>query len=219
MKKLLSFLFLICIISCSPLQYVQLYEANSETVDLINNDFYFENDTIKVSYFFWTMKGEMGCAIENKLDQPIYLDSKKTAFIKNDIKYDIVNMGEKRSERIMFIPPNSTSIQTYSYNIGDRKLYSKPPNKKNTMAEWSFNESSSPLKFRNYFVFSLNENFNEEIHIDHDFFISNIQVWNSPKHDFYKTRAENMFYFKKGSQTSPTKKGFVPLTQRLKKNN
>ncbi len=38
------------------------------------NGFVFENDTVRISYFFWAHHGKFEFTIENKMTTPIYID-------------------------------------------------------------------------------------------------------------------------------------------------
>ena len=82
MKKnlLLQFLFSAILFgSCST--YVQIYYLDSKDVSKVNEDFVFENDTVKISYFFWAKRGVIAFEIFNKLDKPLYVDWKKSSYI------------------------------------------------------------------------------------------------------------------------------------------
>ena len=88
-EKNVKFIFVTLLVffySCSP--YIQIFETQSSNTKLVNDLFVFENDTLRISYGFWTEKGVMSFAIYNKLDVPIYIDWKNSSFILNDNKYD-----------------------------------------------------------------------------------------------------------------------------------
>jgi hypothetical protein len=53
---------------------------------LQNNNWVYENDSIKVTYSFWANKGVMSFEVYNKLDKPIYIDWKNSSFIYNGNK-------------------------------------------------------------------------------------------------------------------------------------
>tara|TARA_B110000046_G_scaffold177699_1_gene204827 strand:- start:876 stop:1649 length:774 start_codon:yes stop_codon:yes gene_type:complete len=69
------------------MKYVQLFDTTS--LDLQKTDdgsYYFENDTVKITYYFWAEKGAIQFKIENKLGVPIYIDWKKSSYIDNTVK-------------------------------------------------------------------------------------------------------------------------------------
>ena len=78
---------LICLVlySCSG-KYVQLFKTSTTNTKLINDKFVYENDTLKIEYFFWEQKGVMSFEITNKFGLPIYIDWKNSSFIVNDQK-------------------------------------------------------------------------------------------------------------------------------------
>ena len=84
---LLSFITFSLLESCT--KYSNLYEVKPFDNSISENDFfYFENDTVKITYSFWGKKGVMSYTVFNKLNIPIYIDWKKSSLIKNDQKFD-----------------------------------------------------------------------------------------------------------------------------------
>ena len=77
-------LLIVLISSCA--KYIQIYETRSALEKNNNDNYVFENDTLKISYAFWASNGVMSFKIKNKLSVPIYIDWKKSAFIHNDLK-------------------------------------------------------------------------------------------------------------------------------------
>lgn len=61
--------------------YVQVYDIES-SLPLVKNKFTYENDSIRVTYYFWGENGIVQIGINNKLDKPIYVDW-KNSFYKN----------------------------------------------------------------------------------------------------------------------------------------
>jgi hypothetical protein len=64
--------------SCAPVQQMQKYvhifeiQPSDPQAKVQDGQIYFENDTIKINYFFWAEDGVMGFSIFNKLSKPIY---------------------------------------------------------------------------------------------------------------------------------------------------
>ncbi|MCW3124520.1 MAG: hypothetical protein JWO03_178 [Bacteroidetes bacterium] len=48
----------------------------------------FENDTVRIQYYFWENDGMLVFYVYNKLDKPLYIDWKKSSYIKNGDKLD-----------------------------------------------------------------------------------------------------------------------------------
>jgi hypothetical protein len=86
MKYLLISFALLFLLSGCMVEYTQLYEVKSD----FNKDdaTIFENDTIKIQYYFWDEAGVLAFTLYNKLNVPIYVDWKKSSFIKNGDKFD-----------------------------------------------------------------------------------------------------------------------------------
>ena len=83
-KLILTSILLASIIGCKS--YVQVFKTNS-SINANQNGFYvYENDSVKIIYSFWQKGGLMTFAIYNKLDQPLFVDWKKSAYIDNWVK-------------------------------------------------------------------------------------------------------------------------------------
>jgi len=66
--------------------YVQVFNTNS-SIKTDEEGFYIsENDSVKITYSFWKAKGLMTFSIFNKLNKPLYIDWKKSAYIDNSVK-------------------------------------------------------------------------------------------------------------------------------------
>src|ERR1700730_10311196 len=91
MKKI-AFVFIplmILFLNISCTHYVQFYETKTTSPMKVENNCYtFENDTIKIVYSFWANHGTLSYTVYNKLDVPIYIDWKKSSYVKNGEKLD-----------------------------------------------------------------------------------------------------------------------------------
>ncbi len=89
MRKLLFLTIgLFALSGCAVVQ-IMYTEQSSNNLKVENNNYVYENDTLKITYSFWAEDGVMAFIIENKLDIPLYIDWKKSAFIssKNKLNY------------------------------------------------------------------------------------------------------------------------------------
>lgn len=86
MKYLFAFIICLLFLGGCSIKYSQLYETKSTFNKDGNTEF--ENDTVKISYYFWEEGGVLAFSIYNKLDVPIYVDWKKSSYIRNEDKYD-----------------------------------------------------------------------------------------------------------------------------------
>lgn len=86
MKRIIlfsAFALAVFITSCTKLAH--LYETKSMT-DTSNQENLFENDTVRIVYSFWSEGGSFSFSIYNKLNKPLYIDWKRSSFIKNNDK-------------------------------------------------------------------------------------------------------------------------------------
>ncbi len=136
MNKIICALLVIFMSSCSSINYIQVFETNTSNTKNIDSCYTYEDDTVKITYSFWTNKGIMNFEIYNKLNIPFYVDWKNSSLIINDIKLnyweDVTNSNTmsnystyyykgqtlvttngvslsrtSKPERITFIPPKS----------------------------------------------------------------------------------------------------------------
>jgi hypothetical protein len=96
-------IFILTLCSCN-IKYTQLYETTSSFTK--DGKAVYENDTARIEYFFWDQAGVLAFAIYNKLNVPIYIDWKRSSYIKNGDKFDYW-VDEQTSE----YNTNYTSIQ------------------------------------------------------------------------------------------------------------
>lgn len=84
MKKWVLFLLLMHVSVFNYAQTIyQVASLQSDQVKLVENDFVYENEHLKVIYNFWEEGGRMRFMLYNKTDQPIYLDWSKSFIERN----------------------------------------------------------------------------------------------------------------------------------------
>ena len=106
------------LISCNK-EYVQILRTKSVGLNESKQGWFFENDSIKITYNFNARGGVMSFKLFNKLDKPIYLDWKNSSFIYN---------GEKNNFWIEESNTVGSSVQSSqvgrnAFNSFDRNLY------------------------------------------------------------------------------------------------
>lgn len=84
MRLTLLFLVLIATIGCNK-KMIQLATLSPKysKVEKLNDEYVFDNDTVRVTYRFWSDRGKFEFSVENKLKVPIYIDWKKSNLIFN----------------------------------------------------------------------------------------------------------------------------------------
>lgn len=112
-KLLISFavFFLLCGSLSAQLKkngYVQVLEVKSDLPDA-KNKFTFENDTLRLTYYFWAEKGMIQIGITNKLDDTLYIDWGKSFFQNGDDKLSYAPETDLNAE-------NQALYQEYIFN-------------------------------------------------------------------------------------------------------
>lgn len=119
--------------------YVQICEVKSTNTKLDDkSNFVYENDTLKITYTFWSRGGVLGFAIYNKLEKPIYIDWRNSSFIFNGdkINYWIDEMQTKSigasgtylyKENNPFLPSVITNTASSSTTTKPERITFIPP--------------------------------------------------------------------------------------------
>lgn len=101
--------------SCAKYVRVIETEGTGKVVKTADKSLIFENDSVKVTYFFFADRGLMSFSVYNKLNTPIYIDWKRSGYMVNGAKY---NYYEQKSE--------SENMLTANYQSGQKEaLYSQ----------------------------------------------------------------------------------------------
>ncbi|MBK8660085.1 MAG: hypothetical protein IPN22_14745 [Bacteroidetes bacterium] len=109
-QTLIQLLLILALSSCKVAQVIYT-GALSQNVNESDKCFFYENDTLKVTYVFWDYKGRMAFGVYNKLDVPIYIDWKKSSFINNTKKQDYYSdRVEKRTTSVTSAYSNNLNI-------------------------------------------------------------------------------------------------------------
>lgn len=90
MRKILPILFFVVTISsCGPTRYVQLLKTqNTSEIAVHDYTYIYENDTVKITYDFWHEHGVLLFSVYNKLSIPLYIDWRKSSYVRNSVKLD-----------------------------------------------------------------------------------------------------------------------------------
>ena len=92
--------------------YIQVMDTQTTNCKTESDTHYFENDSIKVTYNFWGLHGNMAFSVFNKTDKPLYVNWKNSSFIVNGEKYDYWSEIEN----------TQTTAVTTGYSISGRLL-------------------------------------------------------------------------------------------------
>ncbi len=139
MKKI-TLVIIVCflITGCSK-TFIQVFETSTTNTKTQDNCFFYENDTVKITYTFWAKSGVMAFSVFNKTEKPLYLDWRNSSFIYNGNKMnywideahtDLVGFYGRnyykeveqhtssstvKPERVTFIPPKSSFKKSSFY--------------------------------------------------------------------------------------------------------
>lgn len=108
MKKIyLILLVCVCITSCMPKIYYQVYKvAPASTLILKDSLLFYEDDNAKVFYNLWGSGGNIGFTFQNKTEKNIYLNLEECFFIENGKAYNYY----KNREYTSLLNPSSANV-------------------------------------------------------------------------------------------------------------
>ena len=205
MKKLI-FLSFMAFSGCTSIEVLEIQSFNSSYV---NTGFQYSNDSVMVRYDFWNDGGMMYLTIYNNLDVPLFIDWKTSSFIYQDNGYmywdDRIHSTSSNSSTSVYgrmlltgIPAKITNGQTIITTQQEERITSIAPHASiikaefrltapgNKIDEGEFTETSSPMKFRNYLVFSTKEDFSSIFSVDNSFYVSKSKIVKKGDYEQYK---------------------------------
>lgn len=195
---LLALSFLLLLFNGCAKKIVQVWHIKPSTIDVTQNTYTYENDTLKIVYNFWGKKGLLSYDIYNKLDYPMYIDWKKSSYILDSLRLDYW----LEDENIIKSNPYKEYLSNYGtpkYNgygiafsngniLREARVTVIPPHSKYHKSQFyiaansynyikdsiSFDSASSPIKLRNFLTYSFNKSFENEYYTDNLFYVNKI---------------------------------------------
>jgi hypothetical protein len=177
----------------------------------------FENDTLRLTYIFTCKDGPLNVNIYNKTSQPLYVNWKKSAYIRNEQSVSLFWTSTSSNftasfalpEGVDFIPP-ATSISKELPQLGlTGSLETAMPDtvRDNRLAMTAaidikfkkirFAADSSPVRFKSYLTFSLGDNDPKEFSETNLFYVAEIDETETGPGDFVLYRQQgDQFYIK-----------------------
>ena len=180
--------------ACNRYQYSSVSSSQLDRNEI--NELVFENDSLKVVYNF--MGSDLGpeIFIENKLEEPVFIDWRESALVVNGhtnsyapIQVDLYGNALQgllpgMPSTIDLIPPranvNKTPLvisQHYVTDIPKSMLHKT----RYTAAGISrpvktaiFTEGNSPMRFSSYISYMVGRSNNAPLHMEHSFYISSV---------------------------------------------
>jgi len=197
-KSLLLSLFtsIIILSGCSRYQYISI---SSDLYQNEKKEFVMENDTVLLKYTFAGKNFPITISIFNKLLRPIYVDLGRSTVIINNFQ---INGPFYHDGQFDFIAPRSYVTLTSNplndqfININPKDSIKNVPIASDLGENYSFNENTTPLYFRNILALTPNEDYSYPTFFDYSFWVSNVlQTMNGPASMTYNP--SNQFYIRK----------------------
>lgn len=135
--KILQLILILGLTSCTSL--IQVIETKTTNCKTVNDTYFFENDSVKITYNFWGNNGDMAFSIFNKTDKPLYVNWKNSSFIINGEKFDywseststqsnsVTNGYYLKPRNLPNITYNASNTQTNSITTKPEKVTFIPP--------------------------------------------------------------------------------------------
>jgi hypothetical protein len=202
MKAQILLIFLVVTLLQSCIITHQVFEVSSNNVNQKNNDYIFENDSLKISYDLWSYNGgTMKYTIFNKTDKPFYIDWKFSNYIWNGYSIDYwqdietsknIGIGIKNSNQFISV----TNWEGFSVVTKENPSAQIPPKSQITISKFNINhpkidiqkikkiksfdleKDSSTLNFRNYLALSFDKNLDNLFFVDNEFWVSKVHIMN-----------------------------------------
>lgn len=126
MKKLIYLAILSFLLSgCAPTEFFQLYNVESKKVNIIDDNYIYENDEIKIIYDIWQNNGNSSFIIYNKTDKDIFIDLSSSHLIINGFAFTYFQnrIISKQSSFSLSSLYSNTNIYTYGNQFGIVDFY------------------------------------------------------------------------------------------------
>ena len=225
MRNSTLFFLVLCLLQSCKVSH-QIFETSSSNTNLRDDEFIYENDTIRISYNFWNDDGGvLAFNIFNKTSRPIYIDWRQSNFIFNGYsfnywsdleveksvarghtqgtKYGTLMSAQsvsvtKRERPESQLPPNSSII------INKFKLNHPYANYARNQKEFTLTSTHTSMFFRNYLGYSMDKDFKNLSFVDNDFYINKIHTYRNNEYKLTTLRNNpNSFHVKKQDSNIP----------------
>jgi len=188
--------FIPILLLCSSCSIYQYNVLSSTTPGKQDEPFTFENDSVRVSYYF--DDGRSKIEIFNKSSKPLYIDWSRSALIVNgeSTSYwngeSVVNL-QTTEYRSVITPAYQKGTTTGTIASGTPITFLPPDSKTRNIPialpnAWQmmkgaekfkrFTEDDTPLKFRSYLLLSQNPDFSHPLQMDHHFWLAEVHQFN-----------------------------------------
>lgn len=191
MMKWLSFLCLVLQFSCTNSIY-HVASVQSEQVRLINRDFVYENDCLKVIYNLWEPGGRMRFLVFNKTDQPLYIDWSKSFLELNGTKTAYSQLPKGTTTDTVHYVYQNTFVEPYRVTAHNNQRTEIAPQMYVAMADipiqqpvlhrktkeslFTYTQANAPLQLKHQLAYLTDNNLTNPQIVAHSFWIDKIEV-------------------------------------------
>lgn len=198
-SRLLLLLTFLPLYSCTN-SFYHVGTLQSEQVKVVDEDFVFENEHLKVIYNFWENGGRMRYLLFNKTNQLLFIDWNNSFFGNNEVKTAYSQLPatsastppdqhpyvyrhnrieplriSARSGPVAQVPAEA-SVAVADFLIQQPVLH---PNTKDTL--FTYSAENSPLRLTHQISYSFNEALADPQQIRHSFWLKEIHVMEKSK--------------------------------------
>ena len=119
MRYIVLILISLFVSSCHT--YVQVLKVDANLPKEEYGFYYFDNDTIRITYSFWHERGLLTFAVQNKLNIPVYLDWQKSSMVYNSLVRHYWTEGGHPWHTVI---PHERVLNPFfgAYNFGEERL-------------------------------------------------------------------------------------------------
>ncbi|GGB04668.1 hypothetical protein [Puia dinghuensis] len=224
-------LLLASLFGCNTYQYLTLDSSQIPKTD--KHSFSWENDTMRLTYAFMGKGGNMNLIIFNKSSQPIYINWKKSALIRDEHSFSLFDphasfTGTETGKYVReingvfvvpsgmdFIPPGTGITkdlppvdQTGSFItfMPDSLVWHMATTFGGGQIKYqeaSFDETRSPVRFKSYLTFMLGSENSPEFAETQSFYVSRVRQSKLSPELFGYQRQGDQFFIRFPSSSAP----------------
>lgn len=194
MRKFFHIIFLLLVVitgfsSCTTYYYSVLSSTDRYVDRSLDGDFIQEDDTVCIVYSFYGEDAPVKITIYNKLNEPLFVDWKRSAIIIDDEATSyytgIVSPDSNYPSGMDVIYPQAMirhqplTLANFSFhkipdNTYRKSKYVKDNSEIATIQTKEYTEEDSPLYFRSYLTLYTDEDSPKSLHYERTFYISRL---------------------------------------------
>ncbi|ADB36217.1 hypothetical protein [Spirosoma linguale] len=194
MKNITLLLLLICLLGCGPSVY-HVTKLQSDQVNVVDNDFVYENDDLKVIYNLWGEGGRMRFLLFNKTSRSLYLDWSKSFLSRNGFTTsysDRLGAPQSLQPDPVQLRYQHASVRFYRKTARNTIMAELPAHKfvaiddfwihheiqhsNQAGRQFTYSVENTPLQLEHRLAYSLSDSLTNHRFIEHTFWGDTIQI-------------------------------------------